>query len=68
MAHYSVSLAPEEQVQPETRRAITRRILEETGHSDCMYLSVEHHDQSHKNDVQHWHIATSNVDLDGNQY
>ena len=66
MAHYSVSLAPEERVQPETRREISRRILEETGHSDCMYLSVEHHDQSHKNDVQHWHIATSNVDLDGN--
>ena len=66
MAHYSVSLAPGERVDPDMRRAISKRILAETGHSDCQYLSVEHHDQSHQNDVQHWHIATSNVNLDGN--
>lgn len=65
MAHYSVSLAPEERVQPDTRAAISRRILAETGHTDCQYMSVEHHDQSHKNDVQHWHIATSYVNLKG---
>lgn len=65
MAHYSVSLAPNERVKPEIRHDISRRILTETGHSDCQYLSVEHHDQSHKHNVQHWHIATSTVDLDG---
>ena len=31
------------------------------------YLSVEHHDQSHKHNVQHWHIATSYVNLEGQQ-
>ena len=65
MAHYSVSLPPNERVDIKTREAITQRILEETGHGDCQYLSVEHHDQSHKHNVQHWHIAASYVNLDG---
>ena len=65
MAHYSVSLPPNEQVDIKTRMAITQRILKETGHIKCQYLSVEHHDQSHKHNVQHWHIAASYVNLDG---
>ena len=65
MAHYSVSLPPDERVDPKTRMAITQRILKETGHIKCQYLSVEHHDQSHKHNVQHWHIAASYVNLDG---
>ena len=65
MAHYSVSLPPNEQVDNKTRMAISQRILEETGHIKCQYLSVEHHDQSHKHNVQHWHIAASYVNLDG---
>ncbi|GAQ00176.1 mobilization protein [Leptolyngbya sp. NIES-2104] len=31
-----------------------------------MCIEGEHFDQSHKNDVQHWHCAVSTVDLDGN--
>ena len=65
MAHYSVSLPPNEQVDNKTRMAISQRILEETGHIKCQYLSIEHHDQSHKHNVQHWHIAASYVNLDG---
>ena len=65
MAHYSVSLPPNERVDIKTQEAITQRILKETGHIKCQYLSVEHHDQTHKHNVQHWHIAASYVNLDG---
>ena len=60
-----MSLPPNEQVDNKTRIAISQRILGETGHIKCQYLSVEHHDQSHKHNVQHWHIAASYVNLDG---
>lgn len=65
MNHFSLSLSPGERVDSVTRHAISQRLLELTGHEDCQYLSAEHFDQSHKNDVQHWHVGTSNVDLDG---
>jgi len=66
MAHYSMSLSPGERVEPDARYAITKRLLELTGHEDCQHLSAEHFDQAHKHEVQHWHVGTSNVDLDGN--
>lgn len=66
MTHFSISLAPGERVDSQERHEITAQVLRLTGHEDCQYLSVEHFDHVDENDVQHWHIATSNVDLDGN--
>jgi hypothetical protein len=39
--------------------------LAKTGHQDCQYLVVEHHDRKDHHQVQHWHIVTSSVDMNG---
>jgi hypothetical protein len=63
MVHYSVSLSPKEHKSPEEISAISRAILEKTGHQDCQYFIVEHHDRQKRHQVQHWHIVTSAVDM-----
>lgn len=65
MVHYSISLPPGEQVDDPQKAAIAKDLLKQMGHDDCQYFVVAHHDQEHKRGVQHWHIATSAVNLDG---
>lgn len=63
MVHYSVSLSPQERKSPEEISAISNAVLERTGHQNCQYFVVEHHDRQARHQVQHWHIVTSAVDL-----
>ncbi|WP_017301619.1 relaxase/mobilization nuclease domain-containing protein [Nodosilinea nodulosa] len=63
MVHYSVSLSPQEHKSPEEISAISNAVLERTGHQDCQYFVVEHHDRQARHQVQHWHIVTSAVDM-----
>ncbi|MEP0908447.1 relaxase/mobilization nuclease domain-containing protein [Leptolyngbya subtilissima ST-M1] len=63
MVHYSVSLSPKEHKSPGEISAISRALLEKTGHQDCQYFIVEHHDRQGRHQVQHWHIVTSAVDM-----
>lgn len=63
MVHYSVSLSPKEHKRPEEISAISKAVLEKTGHQDCQYFVVEHHDRQARHQVQHWHIVTSAVDM-----
>ena len=65
MVHYSVSLPAGEKVQDEEIGQISRGLLEKTGHGDCQYFVVRHHDREQHNDVTHWHVLTSAVDLKG---
>ncbi|MBD2093278.1 relaxase/mobilization nuclease domain-containing protein [Microcoleus sp. FACHB-1515] len=65
MGHFSISLTPGEQVTPQMRGAITDRLLHEMGYGNCPFLSVEHFDQVHKAQVQHWHIGVSTADWAG---
>ena len=65
MVHYSVSLPAGEKVRDEQIGQISRGLLEKTGHSDCQYFVVRHHDREQHNDVAHWHVLTSAVDLKG---
>ncbi|MBD2088302.1 relaxase/mobilization nuclease domain-containing protein [Microcoleus sp. FACHB-1515] len=65
MAHYSISLPPGEQVDDPQKVAIAKDLLKQMGHGDCQYFVVAHHDQAHKRGVQHWHVATSAINLDG---
>ena len=63
VAHYSISLHPDEanQVERSQMAAISRAMLDELGHSRCPYFGVEHHDA----DQKHWHLVTSTVGYDG---
>ncbi|MBE9108391.1 relaxase/mobilization nuclease domain-containing protein [Nodosilinea sp. LEGE 07298] len=63
MVHYSVSLSPQEHKSPEEISAISNAVLERTGHQNCQYFVVEHHDRQARHQVQHWHIVTSAVDM-----
>jgi hypothetical protein len=63
MVHYSVSLSPKEHKSPAEISAISRALLEKTGHQDCQYFIVEHHDRQERHQVQHWHIVTSAIDM-----
>ncbi|BAY59226.1 relaxase/mobilization nuclease family protein (plasmid) [Leptolyngbya boryana NIES-2135] len=63
MVHFAVSLPPGETVSHDQIAQISRSLLQKTGHQDCQYLVVRHHDREHRNHVQHWHIATSAVSL-----
>ena len=65
MVHYSISLPVGEKVNEAAIGQISRGLLEKTGHSDCQYFVVRHHDREHHNDVTHWHVLTSAVDLKG---
>jgi hypothetical protein len=65
MTHYSVSLLPGEDKNREEIAAISKAVLAKTGHQDCQYLVVEHHDRKDHHQVQHWHIVTSSVDMAG---
>jgi hypothetical protein len=65
MTHYSVSLLPGEDKNREEIAAISKAVLAKTGHQDCQYLVVEHHDRKDHHQVQHWHIVTSSVDMNG---
>lgn len=60
-AHYSVSLTPGEELTRKQMAAVTRRLLAEMGHERCAYFAVQHHDQEHKQGVQHWHIVAATV-------
>ena len=65
MVHYSVSLPTGEKVRDEEIGQISRGLLEKTGHGDCQYFVVRHHDRELHNDVTHWHVLTSAVNLKG---
>lgn len=65
MCHYSVSLAPGESVSDEEKIKISKAMLEKMGHKNCQWFVTSHHDREHRNGVEHWHVATSSVDLEG---
>ena len=65
MTHYSISLAPGETVSDSEKVAISKGLLNHMGHQDCQYFIAVHHDREHKSGVQHWHICTSSIDLNG---
>lgn len=63
VAHYSVSLHPNEAKQVERSQMveISEAILHHLGHEYCPYFCVEHHDANQK----HWHLVASTVSYDG---
>ena len=63
IAHYSISLHPDEANQVERSRieAISEAMLIDLGHSHCPYFGVEHHDA----DQKHWHLVAGTVGYDG---
>jgi hypothetical protein len=65
MTHYSVSLLPGEHKSQEEIGVISKAVLTATGHGNCQYFVVEHHDRKDHHQVQHWHIVTSSVDMAG---
>jgi hypothetical protein len=65
MCHYCVSMPPGEQVEQNNITAISKGLLHKMGHDKCQYFIVQHHDREHRNGVQHWHIATIAIALDG---
>ncbi len=65
VCHYCVSMPAGEKVERPTIVAATKRLLELAGHEKCQYFITQHHDREHQNGVQHWHIATSAIALDG---
>lgn len=67
MAHLMVSLPPSEHVDTHQIALISLKILDSMGHGDCPFFVTQHHDKEVVNGVQHWHIATSAIDLEGNR-
>ncbi len=67
MAHLMVSLPPDEHVDTRQIALISLKILDSMGHGDCPFFVTEHHDKEAGNGVQHWHIATTAIDLEGNR-
>jgi hypothetical protein len=65
VCHYCVSMPAGEKVERPTIVAASKRLLELAGHAKCQYFITQHHDREHQNGVQHWHIATSAIALDG---
>ncbi|MCG9891584.1 MAG: relaxase/mobilization nuclease domain-containing protein [Thermosynechococcaceae cyanobacterium MS004] len=65
MCHYCVSMPPQEKIGTDKIQAVSQALLGKAGHGDCQYFIVQHHDREHRNGVQHWHIATSAIALDG---
>lgn len=66
MAHLMVSLSPGEHVNTHLIAGISLKILDSMGHGDCPFFVTEHHDKEAANSVQHWHIATTTIDVEGN--
>ena len=67
MAHLMVSLSPGEHIDTHQMALLSLKILDGMGHGDCPFFVTEHHDKEAVNGVQHWHIATSAIDLEGNR-
>jgi hypothetical protein len=65
MAHLMVSLSPREHVVPTQMADISLRILDSMGYGDCPFFVTQHHDKESANGVQHWHIATTTIDVEG---
>ena len=61
LAHFSISLAPGEALERPAIAAISRALLQAMGHQRCPYFAVQHHDQTHKQGVLHWHVVTSTL-------
>ena len=66
MAHLMVSLSPGEHLETHQIASISLKILDGMGHGDCPFFVTEHHDKKAANGVQHWHIATTSIDVEGN--
>lgn len=64
MTHYSVSLPPSEFLSSDLINGLTAELLSQMEH-DGLYLAVRHHDQEHRNGVQHFHVAASSMNFDG---
>jgi hypothetical protein len=65
MAHLAVSLSPGEHVASTQMADISLRILDSMGYGKCPFFVTQHHDKESANGVQHWHIATTTVGVDG---
>ncbi len=65
MAHLMVSLSPGECVDPTQMADISLKILDSMGYRDCPFFVTQHHDKESANGVQHWHIATTTIDVEG---
>ena len=63
VAHYSISLHPDEADQMKRSKmvAISEAVLSGLGHEHCPYFGVEHHDANQK----HWHLVANTVDYKG---
>jgi len=65
MAHLAVSLSPGEQVDSTQIADISLKILDSMGYGKCPFFVTQHHDKESANGVQHWHIATTTIDVEG---
>ncbi|MBD2233784.1 relaxase/mobilization nuclease domain-containing protein [Phormidium tenue] len=65
IAHLMVSLSPGEHVAPTQMADISLKILDSMGYGDCPFFVTQHHDKASANGVQHWHIATTTIDVEG---
>lgn len=65
LAHLMVSLSPGEHVASTQMADISLKILASMGYGDCPFFVTQHHDKESANGVQHWHIATTTIDVDG---
>jgi hypothetical protein len=65
MAHLAVSLSPGEHVASTQMADISLKILDSMGYGKCPFFVTQHHDKESANGVQHWHIATTTIDVDG---
>ncbi len=65
MAHLAVSLSPGEHVASTQMADISLKILDSMGYGKCPFFVTQHHDKESANGVQHWHIATTTIDVEG---
>jgi hypothetical protein len=66
IARYSVSFPPGEDVNYETMKKLSWRLICKMGHSPAtQFFAVKHFDEKAKNNVSHFHIVASVVGLDG---
>jgi Relaxase/Mobilisation nuclease domain len=65
MTHLAVSLSPGEHVASTQMADISLRILDSMGYGKCPFFVTQHHDKESANGVQHWHIATTTIDVEG---
>ncbi|SMD44848.1 Relaxase/Mobilisation nuclease domain-containing protein [Aquiflexum balticum DSM 16537] len=59
--HISLNFSPDEKLEPETLKEISRGYMDGIGFGNQPYMVYQHHDAGHP----HLHIVTTNIQLDG---